>query len=337
MSLRTIALALVFCLAGCTAEAGEDFRPKGTEAASYEAKILVVHGAAAVRIGAQEHPAKPGFQLARTDVLVVKPGGLLVLRLHNDYVVTVDEDLTLPVKDLAMLDAPIASRSVADQLDTLAQRGDITERDRVIGFPQAKRAAESGAETEGAAEKSKSSGAQPESKKEQRLPPPPQVQAPAPAAPAKGASFERPREESAPAPAATAAAQPRRTAADVKDRSGGASTMERDDLSGAPGGGAGPIWTVRRGGAIALQRGPLPAALARALQNAGTCLARAIPEGARLSLHGKETLRLHVVRGKVVRIALGSGLPAPTCLDTLKVELAGFGADGVIELEVPLP
>jgi len=329
MSLRSIALSLVVCLAGCTADAEEAFRPAGAKG-EVVARILFVRGSAQVRIAKAVHVAKPGFDLAKTDELVVKPGGFLVLRLiKNDYVVTVDEDLTLPVKDIALLEAQGTGATVAAQLAALVQRGDISQSDRVVGFAQGKRGAESGAETEKATVEPKRETAVVRS---QRVESPPSAASPPPSS------------APSPAPAATAAAPANKSMKDVasadrKGGGGGLATKKADmDRPGRGGGGAsgGLPWSVRRGGVTTRQTTALPSDVAQVLNGAGDCLKALIPAEVLSRLGGRERVRLHVVGGRVARVSLGTGLPAPDCLTILRSVAVEIGGDGIIEVEVPL-
>ncbi|HCF59898.1 MAG TPA: hypothetical protein DFS52_18135, partial [Myxococcales bacterium] len=99
------------------------------------AYVLLVEGDARVHAAGGQFAARKGFRLDRSDELEVGLGGLLLVELKNGYLVRVDEDLRLPVRDIILLDAPRPEESLEAQLArllTAEERRQFPER--IVGF-----------------------------------------------------------------------------------------------------------------------------------------------------------------------------------------------------------
>ena len=84
------------------------------------ARVLIVEPGAFV-----QPPEGDKHELAHLDrldddaTLETNATGVVILQLHNDHLVRIESDLTLPVERIAMLHSPRAKRSVQEQLDAL--------------------------------------------------------------------------------------------------------------------------------------------------------------------------------------------------------------------------
>jgi hypothetical protein len=343
MSVRLIPLVAALCLTSCSARAeGQDFRPEGTGSPPYDARIVTVRGDAKVVIAKVLHPATPDFALLKGDRIEVPTGGFVVLELlGNHYIVTVDEELALEVRDIALLGAPPAKSTVEDQLSALIQRGDIRKGDRVAGYQQRIQAFESFGEKETkvarkAAKREELPGAQAASAAPARSESTAQGAAPAP-----------PPAAPAPAPKVVAVAKPTPVLASesreeakkdssVERHKGSAAKPRTDadddgDRGSAAGGGraAGPVWKALRSGRWERQGRELPVGLASRVTAAAACLPELAP-GLR-----HEEVRLKIVGHRVEHVALGSGLMPPDCIiASLRGADAPDVDDGWIAIEV---
>jgi hypothetical protein len=93
-----------------------------------------------VRAGSVEFAAQAGLPLIPSDEISTSPGEFLVLALTNGYLVRIDEDLSLRVRDIVLLGAPPAPESFAAQLDRLVTREERARAERIAGS-QARRSA----------------------------------------------------------------------------------------------------------------------------------------------------------------------------------------------------
>lgn len=123
------------------------------------ARVLGSRGTVQVkRAGQQLEALGEGAALYEPDVLVVPPGGLLVLRVErNEQLVRVDEDVEMPVAALAALRAPRATLSLEQQLSQLLtpREQQALGRERLAGWvvrPHAANAAPAGPESAAARE-----------------------------------------------------------------------------------------------------------------------------------------------------------------------------------------
>ena len=118
-----------------------DGRPPGVPSDPVVARVHLLGGnGARVRAGSVEFPAQAALPLTPDDEISTPPGEFLVLTLKNGYLVRIDEDLSLRVRDIVLLNAPPARESLAAQLDRLVTREERAQAERIAGS-QARRSA----------------------------------------------------------------------------------------------------------------------------------------------------------------------------------------------------
>jgi hypothetical protein len=102
-------------------------RKDGLTRTSAAAEVLFTTGAATVHTArADDFPLAKGGLLRRDDTLTLPPGATAaLLLLRNNQVVRLDDDLSLSVVDLALLDAPAATSSVKQQVERLFSRQEL--------------------------------------------------------------------------------------------------------------------------------------------------------------------------------------------------------------------
>lgn len=100
------------------------------------AQVVVLEGVVTAKAGGVTVPVQPGTLLDASDQLLVPPGAWVsLLLLANEHVVRLDDDVTLRVNELALFDAPKASRSMSEQLESLLTRAERRRlHERVTGF-----------------------------------------------------------------------------------------------------------------------------------------------------------------------------------------------------------
>jgi hypothetical protein len=92
--------------------------------------------------GQKALPAVPGMLLLKSDRVVVGPGDWVALAIiGNGHVVRLDDDLSLLVGDLALLNAPMQSEGVREQLDVLLTKKEKERAGRLIGWHASQTAA----------------------------------------------------------------------------------------------------------------------------------------------------------------------------------------------------
>ena len=92
--------------------------------------------------GQARFKALDGMLLQKSDVVVVGPGAWVALFiLGNEHVVRLDDDLSLAVGDLALLNAPKQTRTVVQQLDALLTAKERSRNERLIGWHASQTAA----------------------------------------------------------------------------------------------------------------------------------------------------------------------------------------------------
>lgn len=92
--------------------------------------------------GQQRFKALGGMVLQKSDVVLVGPGAWVALViLGNEHVVRLDDDLSLKVADLALLNAPKQTQSAVQQLDTLLTKQERQRTERLIGWHASQTAA----------------------------------------------------------------------------------------------------------------------------------------------------------------------------------------------------
>lgn len=278
------------------------------------AHVLLVEGDARVHAAGGQFAARKGFRLDRSDELEVGLGGLLLVELKNGYLVRVDEDLRLPVRDIMLLDAPPPEESLEAQLAkllTAEERRQFPER--IVGF----HARVAGAE---------SVGALPQKKAQTR----PGIASAGVQGPPPAPTTMRRRplaidrfEESVEAGSAVAKS---------KEVAGADSVVVKEEREVAS-----ASWAVLVNGRAQRRGDALPAPIAAAIADKLECLQQAAPELP--SRPASLQLLLRVKEGKVVRVALGDGLPVPECARSLEgtaLVVQGGAKFSWVAVEVPL-
>lgn len=133
---------LTFLACTLVAHVGEGGgRPPGVPSDPVVARVHLLGGSGSrIRAGSVEFPAQAALPLTPQDEISTPPGEFLVLALKNGYLVRIDEDLSLRVRDIVLLDAPPARDSLAAQLDRLVTREERAQAERIAGS-QARRSA----------------------------------------------------------------------------------------------------------------------------------------------------------------------------------------------------
>lgn len=120
-------------------------RPPGAGSGEPAARVRL-RGGTGAHVKAEtglEFPALAGTVLLRSDLLVVPSGEfLVVLIVGNGYLVRIDEDLTLRVGELVLLDAPATGESLASQLNRLVSKDELGRAERLAGTQSRVAAAE---------------------------------------------------------------------------------------------------------------------------------------------------------------------------------------------------
>jgi hypothetical protein len=133
-------LALFVCSLVANAR-GDSGRPPGVPAGPVVARVHLRSGISSrIRVDSVEFPAETGTALTPNDEISTPPGEFLILSLTNGYLVRIDEDLSLRVRDIVLLGAPPARESFAAQLDRLVTREERAQTERIAGS-QARRSA----------------------------------------------------------------------------------------------------------------------------------------------------------------------------------------------------
>jgi hypothetical protein len=137
LSKRILKLAL-FCLVWCQLDsvpANAAARPQGAGTGEAVAHVHVVDGDATVKAAnGLTFRAAPGVPLLRYDEITAPGGGFVVLRLRNNYLVRIDEELSLTVTDIVLLDAPQATEGLEKQLNRLLTKKERQKGERIAGW-----------------------------------------------------------------------------------------------------------------------------------------------------------------------------------------------------------
>ncbi|MGC4121864.1 MAG: hypothetical protein QM765_46250 [Myxococcales bacterium] len=298
------------------------------------ARVLVVKGEPQVVVKSQRVPAKPEQLLSRGDGLEVPANAWLVLQvLKNGYAVKIDEDLVMPVKDIALLDAPKTAATIDDQLEAMVKSREI-DRDRVTGYQNRKVAGE-GLGGGGGGGKVKADRAP--------APPPPPAQKPTPAPAPPPPAPERTMAESAATVAGAPRAAPKGTMkkemqaepeADEARLSAKESVASKADADLAR---PDYPWALVADGKVELQSAPLDPEIVRVLAQAGIaqCIANAWT-AAGLQPRAVDHLLLRRSDGKV-QARLGSRLTLdPACVNALGAVFPKLPPNGWMRVEVRL-
>jgi hypothetical protein len=127
------AISLALLLSAATVMAAPQ-RPAGAPTGELAAEVHMRIGAGAIlRAGGRTYPATPGTALLRNDELVVPAGQLLVVRLNNGYLVRLDDDVSLRVSQIVLIDAPRTPESIGSQLDRLLTKEEQGRAERIAG------------------------------------------------------------------------------------------------------------------------------------------------------------------------------------------------------------
>ncbi|MBI5478619.1 MAG: hypothetical protein HY906_07190 [Deltaproteobacteria bacterium] len=133
-----VALALVAAVApgtGCADKPGS--RPAGAAKGKPVAVVLLAKGAVVARDEkGTEFPVKKDLGLLESDTVVVPAAGLVALHLvANGYVVRLDDELILPVSEIALLRAPRKDETLGTQLEALLTPDERQQiRERMVGW-----------------------------------------------------------------------------------------------------------------------------------------------------------------------------------------------------------
>ena len=137
LSKRTLTLALLLLVSWQlhSVAAVAAVRPQGAGTGDTVAHVHIVDGAATVKAAnGFVFKAAPGIPLLRSDEITAPISGFVVLRLRNNFLVRIDEDLALTVSDILLLDAPRAKKSLDRQLDRLLTKKERQEGERIAGW-----------------------------------------------------------------------------------------------------------------------------------------------------------------------------------------------------------
>ena len=119
-------------------------RPANATGARLVADVVVFSGAVKLRDSEKKDFAVGDHMpVALSDVLLVPPEGFVVLRIReNEQVVRIDDDVELPVQQLAVLHAGAPGRSMTEQLEALLTTSEKTQlKERMMGWMSAPLAA----------------------------------------------------------------------------------------------------------------------------------------------------------------------------------------------------
>ncbi|MBN2800844.1 MAG: hypothetical protein JXX28_17035 [Deltaproteobacteria bacterium] len=255
------------------------------------ASVLLLQGDVSVQAPGGAHAARVGEGLARDATVLVGEESSVVLYLHNEYLIRLDEDMSLPVSSIVILDAAPTTRSVKEQLDELLYP---EERASMPGVDRAERVAGWHARL--------SAGAAPPPSLSSQA----RVVAPAPAPSMKEEAF------AAPAPPVVEATSSSR-AARRREASMAKSAAPVLEISPAPS--PSPVAAAT---APAPQQADLSALLAILHSEDGRACLTEWTAGLPVSLDHLD-VDLRVRDGRVERVLLGQGLSAPRCLQELWV------------------
>jgi hypothetical protein len=320
------------------------------------ARVLFFQGSPKVVAGQQSEDARPDLQLQEGDVLKVPAKSWLVLRIEaNGYVVNVDEDLELPVKDIALLKAPPTKDTIEQQLTALQTSKEIGA-DRVTAYQNRRVAGEAAGRGETKAKRkaldfeSESAGAPAPSVASVEKGLRPSMPAREPAAKSEmvvrggGGGLKAYEDLKAPEPenkkrmaldeSATAKekdADPR-PPAETQNRGEGVRKAVADANAQES------LWEVVQNGEARPQPGALPPEIAAALgelKDVQACV-RSVWASSGFSAGKAEKLLLRFENGKITRVKLGSGLAAGSCAQAAVGKAAGVAGEGWIRIKLAL-
>ena len=333
-SRRWLVMAVLVGLVGPGAMAVEAAgRPAGTGKGETVGTVLWVVGGARVKptVGA-EFAAAQGVPLYRTDEITAGSRGFVLVDLNNGYLARIDEEITLGVGDIALIDAPNTSVSAQDQLQRLMSSAEFQSLgQRVVGA----RAGKSGAEVVAPQTYERAPAVTERRKAMKEAPPPPGAPAPVSPAPAR---VPLSREEPAQAGLKGEAAGFKKLDAELALEDKGPGTHRGPMDTVAPRKPAPPAdlqWSRVTGKTTSPLKGPMPPAFADEIRGLSSCFA----SDQALSLaHAAARFQLfvRVEDGKVALVRRAGGLAAPACADRL-LGRSVPGQKGWLVVEVPRP
>jgi hypothetical protein len=133
VSLICAAFFLFGILAVATAQ--DAARPSQAGQGEVVASVCLLDGSAKVKAkNGHVFKAAPGMSLHRTDEVEAGSTGFVVLRLKNGYLVRIDEEISLKMTDIYLLDAPRTSDGVRAQVDRLLTKKELARGERIAGW-----------------------------------------------------------------------------------------------------------------------------------------------------------------------------------------------------------
>jgi hypothetical protein len=99
------------------------------------AHVYLVDGAARIiASNGFSFRAAPGIPLLRTDEVEAPVGGFVVLKLKNNYLTRIDEEVVLKASDIVMLNAAVTTESFEHQLERLLSKKEREKGERIAGW-----------------------------------------------------------------------------------------------------------------------------------------------------------------------------------------------------------
>jgi hypothetical protein len=296
----------------CAVAAATPQRPAGAPAGDAVAEVhLRIGSGATLRASGKEYAAVPGTALLRSDELIVPAGQVVVVKLRNGYLIRIDDDITLPVGKIVLIDAPRTNESLGSQIERLLTKEEQGRAERIAGTHAQVNGAQSG--DIGPAQ-NKDAGRRAAAGPSGNGPPDP------------GAGTKTKAESSTPAAAGDRpAAQPSATPpAPIPVESPSKPAMASP--SGTDKGDAGPLLQRKQAKTSTLSSRELKRCLASELGK--------LPVKPKLKT---AQLRLYVHGGLIERAQLGGGLVLPECARPLLIGAPSDGAEGRwLQVELPL-
>lgn len=288
-------------------------RPAAAGSGDARAFVQLVKGPARIRTAAGfTFDAKPGVPLLIGDEIESPAGGLVVLRLANDYLVRVDAGVALRIKDIVLLDAPHAGEGLAAQLDRLLTKDEQRQGERIAGWHARLTAAETVPPQAAAKEAEEAIARKIETRRSM-----PEAAAPTRR---KAPSASRSREQTGTATIEKVEAENRAAVKMAADKTAQAAKAKGAGRGlGQPPAGktaAPQSWRSRVDDVERTEQGLAPELLVKMLgdQKLLACLKQALASLPAAVRPGAVELRLEVAGHQIVRLVLGGGLRPPACL-----------------------
>ncbi|HEY3447803.1 MAG TPA: hypothetical protein VGK67_15715 [Myxococcales bacterium] len=305
-------------------------------------RVMILKGSPKAVSKAQKTALRVDQELSRDDRIEVPSSSWVVLQiLKNDFVVKIDEDLEMPVGDIALLDASPKGASITDQLEAMVRAREI-DTDRVTGYQNRRVAGEGSASGLRAPSRALSKDSAKKSAERKEAPAAADEKSDRAESEAAAPAPPPPPAKPAPVPSSPAPAQ---SAAELPGGGAGAhgkSLGAASNRAGAPPArkaAAQPVfaWATVIGGRVEQQRDPLDPELAGALRQAdlAPCI-EAAWKAAGLPAPKADSLLLRRVDGKV-QAKLGSRLALdPACARPLDAFARKLPDRGWIRVEIRL-